>query len=264
MVSAPLPPAISATPVPVSPTLPGRSTPDPAAPRPVPFDVAVRRRAGDAPQRFTVTPETPTDCVADLGAALGAVPGSAMLIDGRTVEAETLLVKSGIANGSTVVLALSPSRARLDDGEVSRDVVAEVACVAGPDCAPWQGLWIGRHVIGRSSSAGICLDDPRVELHHGLLEIDEDGLWLTQLTGHVPLRVDGEPVGIAREILLPAVISIGSSELRLRHVGESRPPAVDGAARDTSRTTLGTNVEGPYAPWRRASGIEVLHPRWRA
>ncbi len=207
-----------------------------------------------------MTPGSRTDRVADLVAALGAATDTVLVIDGCAVDAETALVESGIANGSIVELVPSRSTAHLGGGVASPDVVAEVACVAGPDCAPWQGLWMGRHVIGRSSSAGICLDDPRVELHHALIEIDEDGLWMTQLTGHVPLRVDGEPIGIAREIVLPAVISIGSSELRFRRAGDVRRIEAVGPHWESPRTDLGTIVEAPNDPWRRVVHRAADHP----
>ncbi len=208
-------------------------------------------RAGDDAQRFTVTPHSDADRVADLAVALGAPPDAVLVIDGDPVDAGTALAASGIANGSIVELAPSESAARRGGGEISSDVVAEVACVAGPDCAPWEALRMGRYVIGRSSSAGICLDDPRVELHHALIEIDEEQLRLTQLTGNVPLCVNGEPIGSTVEVVLPAVIAVGSSELRFRRAAEPVRTETVGTRSASGLADLGSIVAAPSDPWRR-------------
>ena len=64
---------------------------------------------------------------------------------------------------------------------------------AGPACQRWVVLPPGRHFVGRARSASVRVDDPAVELHHGVFDVDVDGLvTFTQLTGAFPASVDGE------------------------------------------------------------------------
>jgi S-DNA-T family DNA segregation ATPase FtsK/SpoIIIE len=225
--------------------------------RPAPFDVVVQLCPDGRPQRFTVAPESPADRVGDLAAALGAAGADHLVIDGRSVDLETPLLDSGVVNGSVVEMDPSQSVTSRAAAPGTPPAVIEVAGVAGPDCQPWFPLGAGRHVIGRSVSARICLDDPLVELHHALIEVDDEEARLTQLTGHTPLRVDGEPLGTTRQLVLPATITLGASELRLRSASAQLSFDADGDG--CQPLDCGTLVDAPADPWRR-----VVHrsPDW--
>ena len=74
------------------------------------------------------------------------------------------------------------------------------AVVAGPACLEWRPLRAGRHRVGRAPGNDLCIDDPDVELHHGLLDVAADGsVSFTQLTGRVPV-----PIGPAAKAIATA------------------------------------------------------------
>jgi hypothetical protein len=83
----------------------------------------------------------------------------------------------------------------------------EIWVTAGPDAGWSVELPRGRHLVGRSRTCALTIDDPSVEAHHALLEISDDGVDLVQLAGRLPVRV------------ATAHVEIGDSRLELR------PPA---------------------------------------
>ncbi len=118
---------------------------------------------------------------------------------------------------------------RLDAGGSAPPTEAPVAvlvCEAGPASGPTVALPAGRHVVGRSPSAAVRIDDPSVEPHHVLLTVAPDGaVAVVQLTGRVPCRVDGEPIAGPTSVVDGSTIELGSSRLRL-----TRPEEPHGAA----------------------------------
>ena len=114
--------------------------------------------------------------------------------------------------------------------------LVDVAVVAGPSTSTWQSLPAGRHLIGRARHAAVRLDDPGIEPHHALLRIDEDGrIEVVQLTGVVPIRVDGHPVE-ATLLDDDTHLSIGASVIRIRRRSTSAeaPSALGRVVRATA------------------------------
>ncbi len=88
--------------------------------------------------------------------------------------------------------------------------------VAGPDAGGMVVLGCGTHVVGRAPGAALRCDDGALEPHHLLIEISPDGATMRQLTGRVPVRVDGEAIADSRLIVAEAQLEIGHSILTAR------------------------------------------------
>ena len=91
---------------------------------------------------------------------------------------------------------------------------------AGPAAGEVFALPPGRHLIGRSASCTIRLDDPLAELHHAALDVAAAETTIVQLAGRIPCwsELSGAPrQPAARTATTPghAVVSIGASRLRL-------------------------------------------------
>lgn len=93
--------------------------------------------------------------------------------------------------------------------------VVVVSIDSGPGCSGSILLARGRHVIGRSPAAHIRIADGRLGLHHAVLDVGEESVTVTQLSGQAPIRLDGDPVDGTRVVQLPARLSIGMNELRV-------------------------------------------------
>lgn len=136
----------------------------------------------------------------------------------------------------------------------SHDVV-EVAVVAGPAASNWVPLPAGRHLVGRAVHARLRLDDPGVEPHHALLLVATDGtVGIAQLSGPVPIRIDGRSLGPDSAIGIDDRIVIGSSTLRFRRPLVGAADAVARSAADLgagAHEPSGTIAAHPTDPWRR-------------
>src|SRR3954447_14868655 len=86
---------------------------------------------------------------------------------------------------------------------------------AGPDAGGSTTLGHGTHIIGRAAGAAMRCDDLALEPHHLQLEISNAGAVLRQLTGRVPARVDGEPLGESLIVESVARVEVGCSVLQL-------------------------------------------------
>lgn len=83
---------------------------------------------------------------------------------------------------------------------------------SGPDAGASIPLAVGKHLLGRAHTAGVRCDDQLLQPHHALLEITADGrIWLTQLTGRVAIRVDGQPIDGVCELHADAIVEMGAS-----------------------------------------------------
>ena len=202
--------------------------------------------------RLLVRPHAATDSVADLARALDLPASTPLAIDARPVAAHERLVAAGLRVGSAVTIATPPSNASADP-RTAPDPDAEpgvggvdVAVLVGPACERWVTLRGGRHSVGRTTSASVRVDDPSVELHHGVLEVAVDGsVTFTQLTGAFPATVDGVPCAGAHRLEPPCVVSLGASRLVVRkHIGAER-------LRPKARTG-GSIVAVDSDPWRHA------------
>ena len=85
--------------------------------------------------------------------------------------------------------------------------------VAGPDAGGVTALGLGSHLVGRAAAAAVRCDDSALEPHHLLIEISSAGATMRQLTGRVPVRVDGEPLVDALVIVAATRLEVGHSIL---------------------------------------------------
>ena len=85
--------------------------------------------------------------------------------------------------------------------------------VAGPDAGGTVVLVEGAHIVGRAHGAAVRCDDPALEPHHLLIEIAAEAATLRQLTGGLPVRVDGQPLAGAITIVAAVRVELGHSVL---------------------------------------------------
>ena len=185
--------------------------------------------------RVVIHPHAATDSVADLARALDVPVTMPLAIDDRPVAPTQRLVAAGLRVGSRISIAPPcgpPARTATGNG-------VEVAVGVGPACERWISLPPGRHIVGRAATAAVRIDDPAVELHHGILDVAADGtVTFTQLTGVFPATISGAPCGRAQPV--DAALSIGSSRLLVgRHIADAGPIA------------NGSVAPAPRDPWRR-------------
>ena len=195
--------------------------------------------------RLLIRPHAATDSVADLARALDLPASTPLAIDDRPVAHHERLDATGLRVGSAVTVPASqqPGRpTRMPDTQPGANLGVEVAVAVGPACERWVTLPPGRHSVGRSASAAIRIDDPAVELHHGVLDVDADGsAAFTQLTGAFPATVDGMPCHPGHLVGPDGAVSLGSSRLLIgRLVDPVRMRPVGG----------GSVVRADRDPWR--------------
>jgi S-DNA-T family DNA segregation ATPase FtsK/SpoIIIE len=187
--------------------------------------------------RIVIHPHATTDSVADLARALDLPVAMPLAIDDRPVAPTERLVATGLQVGSTVSAA-PPADLRPSSRDGAGDAGVDVAIVVGPSCERWITLPAGRHCVGRATTAAVRIDDPAVELHHGILDVADDGTaTFTQLTGAFPATIAGTPCRPAQPV--DGVISIGNSRLV---IGRDAVPAVVAA---------GSLARTDRDPWRR-------------
>ena len=156
---------------------------------------------------------------------VGATPDE-FVVDGRIVAARLRLDATGVRHGSVVAsVAAGTSTPAIEPA-----AVIEAVWTAGADAGDVVGLGVGRHVIGRASTAVVRCEDPSLEPHHAVVDIDADGtIWLSQVAGPSPILVDDRPATGRTRLRVDARILIGASllELRLRTgpSGRAQPPA---------------------------------------
>lgn len=201
---------------------------------------------GPAGRRVVVAPRSGDDRVGDLADALGVEPGRPLELDGRGIARHETLARAGVVRGSR----LQPAGPAVAAGEPG-DAVVTAVCEAGPAAGRAVALPPGRHVVGRAPHAAVRVDDPHVEPHQAVLDIDPDGAaTLLQLTGRVPCRIDGEPV--TGPVVVPdgGVLTIGASRVRVGLVAGTSP----------GRAAV---APLPDDPWRRTlRRTPRLVPRW--
>lgn len=122
-----------------------------------------------------------------------------------------------------------------------------IAVVAGPACTPVVRVGVGRHVVGRAPTADICIEDPALELHHGVIDVDAaGGVVFSQLAGRVPARVDGRPCRARQPLASGQTLLVGRSRIRFDADPEGASPA--GTPESEPR---GRIVPSDHDPWRR-------------
>jgi len=203
--------------------------------------------SGPDGSRLVIRPHAATDSVADLARALDLPASTALAIDDRPVASHERLIAAGLRVGCAVTVSeppplTMPGPARVEHGPPATSGSVEVAVVVGPACERWITLSPGRHTVGRAMTAAIRVDDPAVELHHGVLDVGADGsATFTQLTGAFPVTVDGVPCGPGQPVATGDVISMGTSRLLMQAVGGPAGPRP---------VASGSIVPADRDPWR--------------
>ena len=124
----------------------------------------------------------------------------------------------------------------------------------GPDAGATRRLEVGRHLVGRAHTASVRCDDPALQPHHALLDVQPGGtLTLTQLTGKVPVIVGDAAAEGTVAIAGHTRVRVGTSTLVLRPGTHHPAPAhvVDGALVRSPRALpqwTATTPEAPAAP----------------
>jgi S-DNA-T family DNA segregation ATPase FtsK/SpoIIIE len=118
---------------------------------------------------------------------------------------------------------------------------------AGPDAGGMIVVPYGSHIVGRAPGAAVQCDDAALEPHHLLIEISPDGVLLRQLTGRVPVHVNGEPLVGSVSIVAAARLEIGHSRLTACPGDLTAPGHGPDAANITATPTGGVVVRGPRA-----------------
>lgn len=186
-----------------------------------------------------IRPRAATDSIADLAQALGLGADTPLCIDGSAVDLQQSMISTDLRIGSEVTTRPG------SDAPVETTGPVELAVLSGPACQPWRPLAVGCHTIGRSPTATITLVDPTVELHHGIIEVVDDGtVRFTQLTGRAPVRVAGRPCSIGERVRPGDVLQLGASRIALRQAGGAH----GGPPPDRSDGSL---VAAEHDPWRR-------------
>ncbi|NND75046.1 MAG: hypothetical protein HKN44_08570 [Ilumatobacter sp.] len=197
---------------------------------PPPFDVQF------GPARVTVRPHSSAETVGDLAAALELPRAAGLVVDGAHASAYETLAGVGMRSGSAVAPDGTAVRAPTD-----ADADVELVVITGPGCESALALPPGRHIVGRSPAAAVRIDDAAVELHHGVLAVSADGsVTFRQLTGRVPVRIDGAAPGGSFDVPPGSTVSIGASAFVVRPQAE--PTA----------TPAGRLIAAPHDPWRRS------------
>ena len=97
--------------------------------------------------------------------------------------------------------------------------------ITGPDSGAGFPLPLGSTIVGRAPTAEVRCDDPAVLPHHVLIERASTTLRITQLSGRMPLGVDGRQIPSSGTIEIDVadevagvVVDIGHSRLRLHRL----------------------------------------------
>ena len=170
--------------------------------------------SGPDGRRVTIALATDTHTVGELADLLGIPRRAVVLVDASVVDRRVRLDRSGIVEGSKVTCRPARAACRAertietsaDHGADGHHLVATVE--AGPAAGTVVTLPPGRHLIGRSATCAVRLDDALAELHHAVLDVrpasNSTSSTLVQLAGRVPCSAEPDD----------SVVTIGASRLR--------------------------------------------------
>ena len=183
----------------------------------------IDRRSPAARTPMEILVEAPLDATFGLlrSQLLGLLPGDGgdgdldevhFEIGGRPLADGHLLGTPPLTRGAAVVARSHPSR--MPSASVG---LVDLSVVGGPGAGRTLSLGRGEHVVGRSASCSVRLDDPQVSRAHCLLTVGDGEVTVRDLQPANPSRLGDErlpPAGIA---LSPgANLRIGSTTVVLR------------------------------------------------
>lgn len=86
----------------------------------------------------------------------------------------------------------------------------------GPDAGATHVIGVGRHLLGRGHTAELRCDDPTLQPHQAMVEVQVDGsLVVTQLTGRAPMLLNGAALVGETTVADGSVIEVAGSTLTL-------------------------------------------------
>ncbi len=91
-------------------------------------------------------------------------------------------------------------------------------------------LGLGDHLVGRSPDCSLCLDDPLVSRHHGLLQVGEEVVTIQDLGSRNGIAVNGARVHGSQTLLPGDQLTVGGTDLVL--VTGTNPRANSTTARE--------------------------------
>lgn len=129
---------------------------------------------------------------------------------------------------------------------------------AGPDAGRTITLPGRPLVVGRSHGIG-HIADPFIEAHH--LLIDPTRRTVMQLSGRVPTRVDGNPIGAAATISDGSVIEVGASRIIVATIKSHTISSVNRFSAGTGRESggvveLGVGIRRDHEPVSSSSFVD--------
>ncbi|HET8987482.1 MAG TPA: FtsK/SpoIIIE domain-containing protein, partial [Humibacillus sp.] len=134
-------------------------------------------------------------------------------VEGARLADDTVLGMPPLLRGA-VVVAAPPRPSRMQSGSVG---LADLRIVGGPGAGRTVSLGRGDHVVGRSTSCPVRLDDVGVSRAHCLLTVGDGEITVRDLHPANPSCLDGEqlPPGGA-PLTAGATLRVGSTTLELR------------------------------------------------
>ncbi len=204
--------------------------------------------SGPDGRRVTIDLATGAHTIGELAEVLGIPRRAVVLVDGRAVDRRVRLDRSGLVEGSKVIGRSARATCRAEraidasHGD-NTDEHLVVTVEAGPAAGSVVALPPGRHLIGRSATCAVRLDDALAELHHAVLDVPASpsaSPTLVQLAGRVPCSAAPED----------SVVTIGASRIRLgADIRPAAAPAALASRRDDPwRLTLHRPPRQP-TPW---------------
>ncbi|GAA2153301.1 S-DNA-T family DNA segregation ATPase FtsK/SpoIIIE [Humibacillus xanthopallidus] len=131
----------------------------------------------------------------------------------RTLGDDAVLGLPPLLRGA-VIVAARPHRSGMPSGGLG---LADLRVVGGPGAGRTVSLGRGEHVLGRSTSCSVRLDDVEVSRAHCLLSVGDGEITVRDLQPANPSLLDDAPLPVEGAVLRPeSVLRVGSTTLVLR------------------------------------------------
>ncbi|TQM63852.1 FtsK/SpoIIIE domain-containing protein [Humibacillus xanthopallidus] len=167
----------------------------------------------------------------------------------RRLDDDAVLGRPPLVRGALVVAA-PPHRLGMPSAAVG---LADLRVVGGPGAGRTLSLGRGEHVLGRSTSCSVRLEDEGVSRAHCLLSVGDGEIMVRDLEPANPSLLDDGPLPVDGAILRPdSVLRVGSTTLVLR---QRLTPSVAHAVRE-GRVLV--HVRPRFA--RQAPRVEITTP----
>ncbi|HET7801588.1 MAG TPA: FtsK/SpoIIIE domain-containing protein, partial [Humibacillus xanthopallidus] len=131
----------------------------------------------------------------------------------RTLDDDAVLGLPPLLRGA-VIVAARPHRSGMPSSGLG---LADLRVVGGPGAGRTVSLGRGEHILGRSTSCSVRLDDVEVSRAHCLLSVGGGEITVRDLQPANPSLLDDAPLSVEGAVLRPeSVLRVGSTTLVLR------------------------------------------------